>query len=87
MFKLEKLPTNTLIDSKERGVFLKDEKGLWYDISPHCGDCVDCVSEEGEPNPMQYAPGVTVSEKAQDYFGEFAILAAPIGFVPEEETA
>lgn len=85
MFKVESLPENTLIETEKQGAYMKGENGLWYVIDAHCVDCQDCISEAGTDKPTHYAPGITIGEKAQDYFGEFTILAVPIGFVPEEE--
>lgn len=55
------LKSDTLINSEERGWFLKDESGSWLEVFPHCVDCAELVTEE----------------EAREYFGEFEIKAVP----------
>jgi hypothetical protein len=82
--KLEELPENTVVDSKEHGMYMKSSSPaqgpLWMELGGHCGECAQLLSEAGTDNPGTYTPDITQAEPASVYLGEFEIIAVPPGF-------
>lgn len=70
--KLEELPPNTLIESKEQGRYLASDDGTWFELYPHCVDCMLQVSNEGYEMPDS---GQQVREPAAEFFGEYKVLS------------
>jgi hypothetical protein len=83
---LEKLPVNTWVKTKDGIDFVKELDGIWSELFPHCVDCATVLDEKGCENPSPYAPGPTQRRTAEEYMGEYEIVAAPLGFVLEEES-
>ena len=78
---LPSLPVHTVIYSKTRAEeWTKFAEGKWGETNYHCLDCMEEVHEAGAES-TGYGMATT-TEKAEDYLGDFDIVAAPLGFQP-----
>lgn len=75
--KLVELPANSVIESEEHGIFMKDVAGIWYEAFAHCAECSETVHEEGvTPEKVgDYTPDFTTTLQAEVYLAPYEVLA------------
>ena len=83
-FKPSELPEDTVIKDKDEGVWMKEESGVWGEMTAHCSDCARTVTDTGRDlNEVGTNYIDNLSIKADDFFQDFKIIALPIAVVNE----
>lgn len=77
MKNLSELTVNSVIESTEEGMFIKSESKTWSEIQPHCSECMVSAHEDGvDPSQVgDYSPEWSTEKPAQEFFGEYKVLA------------
>lgn len=76
-FKPSELPADTVVSDEVEGVWMKEEGGVWGEITAHCPDCARSILDAGrdESNFEQ------LSDKADDFFLDFKVISWPADVV------
>jgi hypothetical protein len=85
--KPSELPTASVIVEIGHGMWIKDSYGYWTEIHPKNPEFALTVSDKGFVKPSngywgKDFPQNPVEKPADEFFGEFVVLAAPVGWVP-----
>ena len=85
--KLAELPVNSVVESEEHGLFMKDATGIWHELFGHCSECEEMVHEEGvTPDKVgDYTPSFTTALQAEAYLAPYKVLAIGVAASLEEE--
>lgn len=79
------LPANTVIIELAHGMWIKDSNGFWTEVQPNNPEYALTVSDKGFVKPksgywgLEFPPN-PVEKPADDFFGEFEVLAVPLGW-------
>ena len=73
--KPSQLPADTVINDAVRGVWMKEESGVWGETVPHCVDCAQAVNDDG--SLAVYIEGDDVLISSDDLFTDFKIVSLP----------
>jgi hypothetical protein len=80
-------PANTVIVELGHGMWIKDSEGFWTEIHPKNPEYSLTVSDKGFEKPKsgwwgpEFPPN-PVEKPADEFFGEFKVLAVPFGWRP-----
>lgn len=79
------LPPNSVIVELGHGMWIKDSEGYWTEVHPSNPEYALTVSDKGFVKPKSGYWGLgfppnPVEKPADDFFGEFEVLAAPLGW-------
>jgi hypothetical protein len=75
-FKPSELPADTVIKDEAQGVWMKEEDGVWGEMTAHCSDCADTVRDDGMANIWLIG-----NIKSDDYFKDFKVISFPTSVV------
>jgi len=78
--KPSQLPADTVINDAVRGVWMKEESGVWGETVPHCVDphCVDCARAVRDNGTLEvWVDGENKLLTSDDFFQDFKIVSLP----------
>jgi hypothetical protein len=73
--KPSQLPEDTVINDKAHGVWMKEESGVWGEMTPHCSDCAQAVRDDGTLKVWIDNKEVLIA--SDEFFTEFKVVSLP----------